>query len=287
MLELLLDALLDTGKLLPFVYVTYLAMEYLEHKLEGKTDRLMRKAGRFGPVYGGLLGVVPQCGFSAAAASLYAGRVVSVGTLLAVFLSTSDEMLPIMLSRQTPAGEVVQILAIKAGIGIAAGFLVDAMFRRKGAARPSGETDGIEAFCGDAHCHCAHGNLFLAALRHTVSIALFIAAFSLIINLALYWVGEEAIAALLLRAPAISVLLTALVGLIPNCAASGAITTLYLDGFLSFGAMMAGLLVGAGVGLLVLFRVNHHGRENIKILGLLYGIGVLCGGLLDLMQVTV
>lgn len=285
MLDFILDALLDTIKLLPFLYLTYLGMEYLEHKLEGKTGVLIRKAGRFGPLYGGLLGVVPQCGFSAAAANLYAGRLVTLGTLLAVFLSTSDEMLPIMISRQTPAGVVLKILGLKALIGVGAGFLIDLLCRRRDRAQEDG--DAIHAICTDEHCHCEHGNIFLSALRHTANIALFIAVFSLLINAALYFMGEDALSSLLLSRPALSVFLSALVGLIPNCAASVAITTLYLDGLLSFGAMMAGLLVSAGVGLLVLFRIHRNARENGKIVLLLYCIGIACGGLLDLLQIAV
>lgn len=286
MLELILDALLDTAKLLPFLYLTYLAMEYLEHRLEGKSSAVMEKAGRFGPLYGGLLGVVPQCGFSAAASNLYAGRVVTLGTLLAIFLSTSDEMLPIMISRQTPLATVLKIIGLKALIAVAVGFAVDLLMRRSGNESPK-DGAAIQSICHDEHCHCEQGNIFLSALRHTVSIALFIALFSFLINLALYALGEGALMSLLRTKPVLSVFLSALVGLIPNCAASVAITTLYLDGLLGFGAMMAGLLVSAGVGLLVLFRMNRNARENLTIVFLLYGIGVLFGGLLEWLSVAV
>ena len=170
MLDLIQDALLDTVKLLPFLYLTYLVMEYLEHHLEGHTDAVMKKAGRFGPLVGGLLGVVPQCGFSTVAANLYAGRIITIGTLLAVFLSTSDEMLPIMISRQVPAGLLVKFLVLKASIAVAAGFLIDAAYRRRGRT-PSGS---IGEICDHEHCHCEKSSPFMAALRHTVSIGLFI-----------------------------------------------------------------------------------------------------------------
>lgn len=283
LLDLALDALIDTAKLLPFLYLTYLVMEYLEHRLEGKSSALLARAGRFGPAIGGALGVVPQCGFSAAASSLYAGRVLSLGTLLAVFLSTSDEMLPIMISRQTPIGTILKILSLKLLLGICAGFLVDAIFRRRKGVQGS----GISEICTDENCDCEHSNLFVAALRHTVNIALFILLFSFLINLVLHFLGEDTLAAFLRSSPVLGVFLSALVGLIPNCASSVIITTLYLDELLSFGTMMAGLLVNAGIGLLVLFRNNKNLRENLKIAALLYAIGVLCGGAIDLLHIVI
>lgn len=282
MLHLIEHALLDTVKLLPFLYLTYLAMEYLEHRLEGHTDVIMKKAGRFGPLVGGLLGVVPQCGFSAVAANLYAGRIITVGTLLAVFLSTSDEMLPIMISRQTPVGLMLKILALKALIAVVAGFLVDAVYRRRGKV-PSGS---IGEICDHEHCHCEESSPFLAALRHTVSIGLFILLFNFLIALALHLVGEDTLMQIIGGVPMLSVALSAVVGLVPNCAASVAITTLYLDGLLSFGAMMAGLLVGAGVGLLVLLRINRSARDNVRIIALLLLIGIVCGVALDLLGIV-
>ncbi len=278
MLELLVDALTDTLKVLPFLYVTYLAMEYLEHRFAGKSRTVIEKAGRLGPLFGGLLGVAPQCGFSAAAAGLYAGRVITLGSLLAVFLSTSDEMLPILLTRGAQAAEILKILALKAAIGMAAGFLIDAVSRRR---RPKEEAD-ITGLCHDAHCQCESHGPFRAALHHTLEIALYLLLFSFVIGLALDWIGEATLARALQGRPVLAVCLSALIGLIPNCGASVAITTLYLDGLLSFGAMMAGLLVGAGTGLLVLFRVNRRPRENLAIVLLLYALGAVCGGILEL-----
>lgn len=282
MLHLIQDALLDTVKLLPFLYLTYLAMEYLEHHLEGHTDAIMKKAGRFGPLVGGLLGVVPQCGFSTVAANLYAGRIITVGTLLAVFLSTSDEMLPIMISRQTPVGLVLKVLVLKAAIAVAAGFLVDAVYRRRGKT-PSGS---IGEICDHEHCHCEESSSFVAALRHTVSIGLFILLINFLIGLALHLVGEDVLTKVIRGIPMLSVVLAAIVGLIPNCAVSVAITTLYLDGLLSFGAMMAGLLVGAGMGILVLLRINRSAKDNVRIIALLLLIGIVCGAALDLLGIV-
>lgn len=281
MLHVLEHSLLETARLLPFLYLTYLVMEFLEHRWGEKAGRLMGRAGRFGPLVGGLLGIVPQCGFSAAAAGLYAGRVISLGTLLAVFLSTSDEMLPILISYRTPAATVLGILGIKVVIAVAAGMAADLVFRR----RPPRE-EAIGDLCGHDHCHCEGGNLFLAALRHTASIAVFLLLFTVAIHLALHLAGEDLLARFLGSSPMLGVLLAALVGLVPNCAGSVAITTLYLDGILSFGAMMAGLLVSTGIGLLMLARVDRNRREALGIAALLLAVGIVCGGALDLLGVA-
>lgn len=270
--EVISDTLTDVTKLLPFLFLTYLAMEYLEHKTGDKAAALVKKAGHFGPAIGGLLGMVPQCGFSTAASNLYAGRVITMGTLIAIYLSTSDEMLPVLISEQAPIGVIVRILLVKAAIGIVAGFLIDLLLRRKGAA----EQHHIHEICEHEHCQCEK-SIFRSALYHTAWIALFILLITFALNLILFWVGEDALANLLLNRPVIGPLLAGLVGLIPNCAGSVAITQLYLEGVLDVGAAMAGLLTGSGVGLLVLFRVNHNRKENLKILGLLYIIGVLAG----------
>lgn len=270
--EVISDTLTDVTKLLPFLFLTYLAMEYLEHKTGDKAAALVKKAGHFGPAIGGLLGMMPQCGFSTAASNLYAGRVITMGTLIAIYLSTSDEMLPVLISEQAPIGVIIRILLAKAAIGIAAGFLIDLLLRRKGAA----EHHHIHEICEHEHCQCEK-SIFRSALYHTAWIALFILLITFALNLILFWVGEDALANLLLNRPVIGPLLAGLVGLIPNCAGSVAITQLYLEGVLDVGAAMAGLLTGSGVGLLVLFRVNHNRKENLKILGLLYIIGVIAG----------
>ncbi|MCM1558700.1 MAG: arsenic efflux protein [Butyrivibrio sp.] len=277
MTEVISDTLSDVTRLLPFLFLTYLAMEYLEHRTGDKAAALVKKAGRFGPVIGGLLGMVPQCGFSAAASNLYAGRVITLGTLIAIYLSTSDEMLPVLLSEQAPPGTIVRILLAKAAIGIAAGLLTDLLLRGKAAA----EQHTVHEVCEQEHCRCEKG-IFRSALFHTSWIALFILLITFVLNLILFRVGEEALANVILNRPAAGPLLAGLVGLIPNCAGSVVITQLYLEGIIGTGSAMAGLLTGSGVGLLVLFRVNRHRMENLKILGLLYGIGVLTGIVIEL-----
>ncbi len=263
MADIILDALLDTAKLIPFLFLTYLAMEYLEHKTGDGSRKLIQKAGKFGPVIGGVLGIVPQCGFSAAASNLYAGRVITLGTLFAIYLSTSDEMLPILISEQVAGGTILKILLVKACTGIVAGLLIDFILRRKGVK----EQEHIHDMCEHEHCHCEKG-ILRSAVSHTLQIALFILIVSFALNLVLHFAGEDALANLVLNKPILGPVLAGIVGLIPNCAGSVVITQLYLEGAMGIGAAMAGLLTGTGVGLLVLLRVNHNRRENLKILGL-------------------
>ena len=260
------DTLMDSVRLIPFLFLTYLAMEYLEHRAEKVTRKLT------GPIIGGLLGVVPQCGFSAAASNLYAGRVITLGTLMAVYLSTSDEMLPILISRQAPIRTILYLLLAKAAVGMAAGLLIDLILHRTGKERQG----DIREFCEREHCHCGKG-IFRSALTHTIKIAFFLVIVTFALNLLLHFVGEDTLKNLILDRPILAPALAGLVGLIPNCAGSVVITQLYLEGAMGDGAALAGLLAGSGVGLLVLFRVNHDRKENLKIMLLLYCIGVGTG----------
>ncbi len=264
----------DSLAVLLILFVTYLAMEYLEHRTEGTVRTMVRRAGRMGPVIGALAGVVPQCGFSAAASNLYAGRVISMGTLIAIYLSTSDEMLPVMISSKAPVEVIAGILAVKVLVGMAAGFVIDLFCRNKQAHH--GHTTHIHELCEEEHCDCERG-IFRSALKHTVQVGVFLLLVGFALNLLLEILGEDVLAELLLNRPVAGPVVAGIVGLIPNCAASVVLTELYLGGLIDAGSMLSGLLVGAGVGVLVLFRVNHHRVENWKIVGLLYGIGVLTG----------
>lgn len=279
--EALADALLDTLKLIPFLFITYLAMEYLEHKSAGKAQQLIRRSGRLGPLLGAAAGMFPQCGFSAAASNLYAAKLVSRGTLIAVFLATSDEMLPILISEAAGLSVILRILAVKFLVGMAVGFLVDILDRcfRK---RDTADHPMIHELCEHEHCDCQAG-IWPSALRHTVNIAAFLLLFTFALNVVIGIVGEDSLAAFMQSQPVLSVVLTALAGLIPNCAPSVLMTQLYLQGALSFGAAMAGLLVGAGVGILVLFRMNTDRRDNLQIVGIVYAAGVIVGLLLELL----
>ncbi len=279
MIDVISDSFIDSIKLVPFLFATYLLMECLEHKAGDKMQAAIRRAGKGGPIIGGILGIFPQCGFSAAASNLYAGRIITMGTLLAVFLSTSDEMLPIMLSENVGAAMIVKILAVKAAVAVIAGFIIDCFFHKKE------ENVQIEHLCEQHHCHCENGVL-KSALHHTVEIFLYILVISFALNFLIAWIGEEVLSGIILNRPVIGALLAGLVGLIPNCAASVILTQLYLGGVLSGGALLAGLLSGTGVGLLVLLRVNDDRRENLRFVALLYTVGVAAGIVIELLGIT-
>lgn len=279
LLHVLEHSFIDTLKLVPFLFMTYLVMEYIEHKTSDKVKEAIHKSGKWGPLFGSILGAVPQCGFSASAAGLYAGRVISLGTLIAIFLSTSDEMLPILISEAVDVRVILQILGVKILVGMIAGFLID--FVMHIGKKFKEEPMKIHDMCEHGHCHCEK-SIWKSAIKHTLQIVFFILVVNLLLNGVIEYVGEDSLANLFFTKPVIGELLAGLVGLIPNCASSVVITQLYLENVIGYGAMMSGLLVGSGVGVLVLFRANESFKENLKILALLYGIGVGCGIILGL-----
>ncbi len=288
LLHIVEHTLIEAAKLVPFLFLTYLAMEYLEHKTGDKAKHMVKKAGKWGPLIGGVAGAIPQCGFSAAASNLYAGRVITLGTLMAIFLSTSDEMLPILISAKMPVETIGGVLLTKMALGAIAGFVIDAILRKKEKEHHhhrdhdhEHEHSHIHELCEHEHCNCEKG-IVRSAIKHTVQITFFIILITFALHLLLEFVGEDALGKLILNQPVLGPVLSGLVGLIPNCASSVVITQLYVENAMSLGAMMAGLLVGSGVGLLVLFRVNHDRKENLKILGLLYLIGVVSGIVIEL-----
>ena len=276
--SVVLDALIDTLKIIPFLFLTYLLMEFIEHKASGRTVALLEKSGKAGPAIGGVLGVLPQCAFSAVAANLYTGRVISLGTLIAVFLSTSDEMLPIMISSGASWQSILVILGYKLTVGILMGFVIDLVMHLL---RRDKEKIDIDEICDNDNCHCERGLLF-SALHHTLTISAFILIVTLAINALVFFVGEETLGSIVSRIPVLSHLIAAIIGLIPGCATSVALTTLGLEGIISGGTMMAGLFSGAGVGVLILVRLNRRPKENLIILGLLVGIGFTFGLIFDL-----
>jgi hypothetical protein len=287
--DILLDTLKDTAEIIPVLFLAYLLMEFLERHMSERTTDLVRKSGRFGPIIGSLLGAFPQCGFSAAASSLYAGRVITVGTLIAVYLSTSDEMLPILLSEHVPAATILRILGLKVLVGLLAGLAVDfgARLTRKRRNQKLQDDMDIHHFCEHEHAHEEEDGIFVSALKHSLVILAWIFGVSLVLNGLIALVGEENLGGFVVNMPVVGELLAGLVGLIPNCAASVVITQLYLEGVIGVGPMMSGLLVGAGIGLVVLFKSNEGVKRNISIVAILYGIGVVAGILLDLLHVTV
>jgi len=279
MLETISDALVDTAKLLPFLFVTYLAMEWLESRAGERINGVVARAKGSGPAVGALLGLIPSCGFASAAANLYAGGVIGLGTMLAVFWATSDEMVPLLISNKVPAITILSILAIKGAIGIVGGYLVTALDHSGTAGRD------IDGLCQREQCHCEEGSIIKAALTHTMHIALFV----LIMNLALGAVlalSDMTVLSDLMHRPYIALPLAGLIGLIPNCAASVALTQMWLDGVMGLPAMIAGLTVNAGVGLAVLFRVEPDRRKNVKTAGLLYAGGLAAGLAVAMLGIT-
>ena len=277
MLDAILEAIIDSIKILPFLFITYLLMEYLEHKTSEKSKNVIKKSGKFGPIFGGLLGAIPQCGFSVSATNLYAGRVITLGTLISIYLSTSDEMLPILISNGTSLGLVLKIVAIKVVIGMVAGFLIDFVFRRK----TEQENEHIHNLCEHDHCHCEEG-ILKSSIKHTLQIFIFILIVSIALNLLLYVIGEETLAGFILNKPILGPILAGLIGLIPNCASSVILTELFVSGVIGMGTLIGGLLVNSGLGVIVLFRVNKNVKENIKIVSILYAIGVIAGIVIEL-----
>ena len=324
-LDVLLDSVHDTLELIPFLFLTYLAMEALEHTAGGRTERIIARADKSGPIVGAMLGALPQCGFSAMAGTLYAARVVSAGTLVSVILATSDEMIPVFVAHAEPAGRMFAILGFKVVAGMLVGLAVDVVLR---ALHRAGDGHAhIAELCEAAHCDCgeidadadgapfapeagaagekdaaaaaahgdAHGHghahdhghgasrgrrvwhIVRSALVHTAEVTFFIFLVTLVFGFVIESAGTDAIAHALGSHTVRATMLAALIGLIPNCGASVAITQLYLQGSLAAGPMMAGLLVSGGMGLLVLFRTNRDMRQNLVITAFVYVVGVVLG----------
>ncbi len=338
--DIVSDAVIDTLKLIPFLFITYLAMEAIEQRAGKKAEEVVKRAGFAGPIAGSLVGAFPQCGFSAAASTLYAAKVITIGTLFSVYLATSDELLPILIAQQADPDLIVKILGAKVVIGMLMGFIVDSFVRitSKEKEKHLHICDLCERdHCGCGHdhedhfhnehchahdhecrlnsqqlntegesdCHCEHqeeysssnqekhdaccgsGRMIVrSAFVHTAQVTLFIFLITLALNGVIELVGEEVLGDFLSSVPALSVFASALVGLIPNCAASIVITELFLEGAISTGSMMAGLLVAAGVGLLVLFRANRPTKNNVGIVCVLFIIGVLWGLAFDFLGIV-
>ena len=279
MFEILEHTIIDTIKLIPFLFITYIIMELIEHHAGEKTEKVIKKSGKFGPVLGALLGVIPQCGMSAVSANLYAARIITRGTLIAIFLSTSDEMLPILISEGTNIALILEILAIKVIIGIGVGIIIDLLSKK---VKHKEHHEEIHEICEHEHCHCEEEGVVVSSVKHTVQIFAYIFVISFILNVIIHGIGEEKIAGLLVNTPFVGPILASLIGIIPNCASSVILTELFLEKIITMGSMIAGLLVNSGVGLLVLFRVNKNLKENLSILGILYVVGAISGILLDI-----
>ncbi len=275
--DVLLDALSDTLKMLPFLFGVYLLIEYLEHKASDRLPNALRKLGPLGPLGGAALGCLPQCGFSVAAANLYSGRLISLGTLLAVFVATSDEAVPILLANPSTAPKILPLIAVKILTAVAAGLIADLVLKIFSRGRTAKEP--FRDLCED--CGCEEHGVFRSALSHTVRITVFVFAISVALGLGIALLGEDSLNRLLMTDSPFQPLLTALIGLVPNCAASVVLTNLYAAGSLSFGSAIAGLSTGAGLGLAVLFRANRNLKENIALTAMLYLTGAVAGMIIN------
>ena len=281
MLEIIEETLIDGIKLLPFLFITYIIMEYIEHKTSNKTKDIIKKSGKFGPFIGSVLGAVPQCGFSVVATNFYAARVITLGTLISVYLSTSDEMIPIFISEGASIITLLKILGIKILIGMIAGFVIDFVLRLR---KKDSEEERIIDLCEKEHCHCEKG-ILKSALKHTINIFVFILIITFVINIIIHLVGEETIGNFVQSNVILGPVLGGIIGLIPNCASSVILTQLYLQNVIPVSTMISGLLVGAGVGLIVLFKMNKGIKQNLKITALLYTIGVLSGVIIQILGI--
>ncbi len=279
MKEIIIETLIDSVKLLPFLYLAFLLIEVVEHKINNK--KLISKAGKCGPILGSALGLIPQCGFSVMATNLYITRIISLGTLISIYLSTSDEMLPILIAGQADSTTILKILGIKFLVGIIFGFAIDFILRK----RKNKKTD--YEICNDEHCHCENGNIFKSSLIHTLKIFVFILLVSFGLNVLFEYVGDDILTKLFLKNSIFGPFVASIIGLIPNCGASVIISELYLSNVISLGSTMAGLLTGSGVALLVLFKTNKNIKENMLILGLIYGIGVFVGIIIEIIEMII
>lgn len=278
MKEVILDTIVDSLKLIPFLLVAFLIIELLEHKLNNKTKNIITKSKKIGPIIGSLLGVIPQCGFSVMATNLYITRIITLGTLISIYLSTSDEMLIIMISEKVEISLILKILLIKIFFGIVYGLIIDKIINKK---KKDKETN--YELCDEEHCDCNH-SILLSAIKHTLHITLFIFIITLIINTIFTLLGDNYLSKILLNNSILSPFITSLIGLIPNCAASVILTELYLNSTISLGALIGGLLTSSGSSLLVLIKNNKNKKENLSIILLLYTLGVLSGIIIELVS---
>lgn len=273
MKDIILDTLLDAAKMIPFLFVAFLIIELVEHNFSKKTKKIIGSSGKFGPLFGSLLGAFPQCGFSVIATNLYVTRIITLGTLISIYLSTSDEMIPILLSHNVDLIEILKIVGLKVVIGMIMGFLIDLIYRK------NNKSDF--KVCDECECDCDE-SIIKASIIHTLKTILFIMIISFGINVLFEFVAEDVLKKLFVSNIFLGPLFSSLIGLIPNCGSSIMITELYLNEVISFGTTMAGLLTGSGVALLVLFKSNNNFKENIFILGTIYLLGVMCGIVINL-----
>ena len=274
MKDIIIDTLIDTLKLVPFLFIAFLLIELFEHKFSKKSIKVVESSGKYGPILGSILGIIPQCGFSVMATNLYVTRLITLGTLISIYLSTSDEMLPILISEKAEFSLIIKILLIKLFIGMLAGFIIDKIFKVKK------EKKNYD-ICEEEHCHCKE-SIIISSLKHTLNIVIFILLINFILNICFNYLGQDYLSKILLKDSFFGPFISSLIGLIPNCGASVMLTELYINNAINFGSLISGLLTGSGIAIMILFKTNKHFLENLKIVGILYIIGVLSGIIIEL-----
>lgn len=291
-MDLIKDAFIDTGRLLPILAAVYFVVGFMEYRYGEKMRHFITHLNAWGPVAGALFGCLPQCGFSVIASALYVKRMISVGTLLSVFLSTSDEAIPVLLSMPGKADIVGLLIAVKVVIAIAAGLAIDRLIpARLQAQAEAGKVDAPGHQHADEHSGCcAHGlegesskfkALLLHPLMHTTKIFLFLFVLTIATNIIVEVIGSHRISSLLLNGTVLQPVLASMIGMIPNCFASVLLADLFAKGAISFGSMVAGLCAGAGLGLLVLVKENRDRADTLRVIGLLLTISISVGILLQ------
>ena len=277
-IDIVKDTLIDGIKLLPFLFITFVVMELIEHKFGDKLNNKLKKVNKIGPLIGSILGIIPQCGISASASNFYITRVISLGTLISVYLSTSDEMLPILISYNVSILLIIKILLVKFICGLVFGTIIDFIIRKR-------EKEDIKDFCELEDCDCNHGVL-KSSIIHTLKTFGYILIISFALNLIMYYFGEDLLSKVLMKDNPFGVIITSLIGLIPNCSTSILLTELFLKDVISLGKLLSGVLVNSGVGLLILLRFNKNKKENLMILSILLAVGILVGFVFDILNIT-
>ncbi len=283
MLDIIIETIVDSLKILPFLFLSYILIEYIEHKASQKLQKTLSTSGKYSKIAGGLLGILPQCGFSAVAANLFSGRVITIGTLVAVFLATSDELIPIMVTHPEMTKDLVLILSIKLVIAIIAGTVIDYVFKKLKKNESKYDEHQMHEHVHDMckNCDCEHG-ILKSSIHHTLSTFTFVLIITFVINIVIGLIGEDSFSKIILSNSIFQPLVASIIGLIPNCAASVLLSSLYIEGSLSLGSIIGGLSTGAGIGGLILFKTNKNIKENLTIVGLVYIIGAVCGILIDI-----
>lgn len=274
MKDIIIDTLIDTLKLVPFLFIAFLLIELFEHKFSKRSIKVVESSGKYGPILGSFLGIIPQCGFSVMATNLYVTRLITLGTLISIYLSTSDEMLPILISEKAEFSLIIKILFIKLFIGMLVGFIIDKIFKVKK------EKKNYD-ICEEEHCHCKE-SIIISSLKHTLNIVVFILLINFILNICFNYLGQDYLSKILLKDSFFGPFISSLIGLIPNCGASVMLTELYINNAINFGSLISGLLTGSGIAIMILFKTNKHFLENIKVIGILYIVGVLSGIIIEL-----